>query len=64
MPVTVLNEVRIPIECKNLDCGVVHLYLVSDLAPNYSIRCIDCRVILRRTNGPMQSMRQSNTTRQ
>ena len=42
MPVTMLNEVRIPVECKNVDC-VVHLYLVSDLVPNYSIRCIDCR---------------------
>jgi len=43
MPVTMFNEARVPIECKNEGCGVVHLYLVSDLVPNYSIRCIDCQ---------------------
>ena len=43
MPVTMLNEARVPIECKNENCGVVHLYLVSDLAPNYSVRCLDCQ---------------------
>jgi hypothetical protein len=43
MPVTMLNEVRVPIECKNENCGVVHLYLVTDLVPTYSIRCIDCQ---------------------
>jgi hypothetical protein len=37
MPVTMLNEARVPIECKNENCGVVHLYLVSDLVPNYSM---------------------------
>ena len=43
MPVTMFNEARIPIECKNENCGVVHLYLVSDLVPNYAIHCIDCQ---------------------
>ena len=43
MPVTMFNEARVPIECKNKDCGVVHLYLVRDLVPSYSIRCIDCQ---------------------
>jgi len=51
MPVTTLNEARVPIECKNEDCGVVHLYLVSDLVPNYSIRCIDCRQSIDLTSG-------------
>ncbi len=43
MPVTMFNEARVPLECKNEDCGVVHLYLVSDLVPNYTIRCLDCQ---------------------
>jgi hypothetical protein len=43
MPVTMLTDARVPIECKNEDCGAVHLYLVRDLVPNYSIACVDCR---------------------
>jgi len=43
MPVITLTDARVPIECKNGDCGVVHLYLVRDLVPNYSIPCLDCR---------------------
>ena len=46
MPIAMLNEARVPIECKNEDCGVVHLYLVSDLIPNYSVRCIDCHQLI------------------
>jgi hypothetical protein len=43
MPVIMLTDTRVPIECKNEVCGAVHLYLVRDLVPNYSIRCLDCR---------------------
>jgi len=43
MPVTMFTDARVPIECKNEDCGTVHLYLVRDLVPNYSIACVDCR---------------------
>jgi|SRR5580704_11849626 hypothetical protein len=43
MPVAMFADARVPIECKNEDCGAVHLYLVRDLVPNYSILCVDCR---------------------
>ena len=43
MPVTMLNEARVPIECKNENCGMVHLYLVIDRVPNYLVRCLDCQ---------------------
>jgi len=46
MPVAMLAEARVPIECKNADCGVVHLYAVSDLVPNYSIHCLDCQQLI------------------
>jgi hypothetical protein len=43
MPVAMFTEARVPIECKNEDCGAVHLYLVRDLVANRSIPCVDCR---------------------